>query len=59
VNRYSTHKLALGTGAVGDILISGLFRTGDSENFAIALTNTHPLEVRERDGMLVILAALR
>jgi transmembrane sensor len=54
MNRYSVHKLELGEGAPAEMPVSGLFRSGDAENFALALTSTHPLESVKRDGRIVI-----
>ena len=54
MNRYSARKLRLGAGAVAQMPVSGLFRSGDAENFALALTNTHPLEAIELGNEIVI-----
>jgi transmembrane sensor len=55
MNRYSVHKLTLGQANVGEVLVSGLFQAGDSENFVLALTNLHRLRAVERDGGIAIL----
>jgi transmembrane sensor len=54
MNRYSPHKLSLAGSAAADLPVSGLFRTGDSDNFVLALTSLYPLRVVERDGRTVI-----
>lgn len=56
MNRYSTRKLRLGAGAIAQIPVSGLFRSGDSENFALALTATQPLTAVELAGEIEIRA---
>lgn len=54
MNRYSTRKLRLGVGAAAQMPVSGLFRSGDAENFALALTSTHPLEAVEQGSEIEI-----
>lgn len=56
MNRYSVRKLRLGTLAAGNTPVSGLFRSGDAENFALALTTMHPLEAVEHGSQIEIRA---
>ena len=45
VNRYSDQKLVISDGSVGQLRISGTFRTGSAENFAKLLTQSFPVDV--------------
>ena len=47
MNRYSETQLALAPGSQPEapILVTGIFRAGDSEYFAQALAETHALVV--------------
>ena len=56
MNRYSVRKLKLSAGAPAQMPVSGLFRSADAENFALALTNTHPLEAIELGSEIEIRA---
>lgn len=56
MNRYSVRKLKLDASAPAHMPVSGLFRSGDSDNFALALTTTHPLEVVENGNVIEIRA---
>lgn len=55
MNRYSTRKLRLGEGVSAQMPVSGLFRSGDAGNFALALTNTHPIEAIEHGNEIVLI----
>lgn len=54
MNRYSAARLVVDDPAAAGIRISGIFRAGDSANFAEALARTYGLRVRH-DGRSVIL----
>jgi ferric-dicitrate binding protein FerR (iron transport regulator) len=54
MNRYSEKKLEIGDSAAADTRVSGVFRAGDTENFALALTDTYPLQMVEAGGSLII-----
>lgn len=45
MNRYSVVKLAIEQSEAADIRISGIFRVGDSVNFAQAIAKTYQLQV--------------
>jgi transmembrane sensor len=55
MNRYSTARLVVENPEAARISISGIFRAGDSANFAEALARTYGLQVRH-EGRDVILA---
>lgn len=57
VNRYSTRKIELADSELANLPISGLFRTGDQENFVLALTSMYPLQAQERGSVTVIVRA--
>jgi transmembrane sensor len=46
LNRYQSQQLVLGSTAIGALPISGIFRTGDSQDFARAVALAYDLEVR-------------
>ena len=49
MNRYSSTQIVVaGSDAAGRLRVSGVFRTGESANFARALAALHGLVVRER-----------
>lgn len=51
MNRYSAVPLTIDAG-LGDLRISGQYRTGDNAGFARAIATLHGLEVRERAGRI-------
>lgn len=55
INRYLIDPIVLEAGALKDVPVSGVFRSGDREAFASAAAEGLDLEVRERpDGALVL-----
>lgn len=54
VNRYSTRRIELADRGLSDLPVSGLFRTGDQENFVLALTSMYPIRAEERGDAIVI-----
>jgi transmembrane sensor len=55
MNRYSRIRLVLqDPAAVSAIRVSGVFRAGDSENFAEAVARTYGLQLRTRGRQIVI-----
>jgi transmembrane sensor len=57
MNRYSERKLVMADPGVAPTRVSGIFRVAESESFALALSNTYPLRILERDGQILIYAA--
>jgi transmembrane sensor len=57
MNRYSGKKLVIGDSAAAGVRVSGIFRTGESETFALALLNTYPLKTVAEGKALVIYGA--
>jgi transmembrane sensor len=55
MNRYSSVPISLADGsALGDLRVSGVFKTGDNASFARAVASLHGLAVRERADRLVL-----
>lgn len=54
MNRYSSVRLSIDGEAAGDVRISGVFRTGDSNLFAQAIAETYHLTVIDRDDAIVL-----
>jgi transmembrane sensor len=54
MNRYSKKKLVIGDSTAAAVRVSGIFRVGESEIFALALRNTYPLRIAEQGDSLVI-----
>lgn len=54
MNRYSPTRLVIADAAAAAIRISGVFRAGDQENFAIAVSRTYHLELRNSAGEIAI-----
>ncbi|MDR3510247.1 MAG: FecR domain-containing protein [Caulobacteraceae bacterium] len=54
VNRYSDEKIAIGDGAVGRVLISGVFTAGDTPAFIEGVTGVFPIQLRDDDGRKVL-----
>lgn len=53
MNRYSsTQIMVMGADALGDLRVSGVFRTGENANFARAVGELHGLVVRESSDRL-------
>ena len=53
MNRYSSTPISLaGADALGDLRVSGVFKTGDNLSFARAVASLHGLAVRERSDRL-------
>ncbi len=56
MNRYSRRPIVLGDAAVGGMVISGVYRTGDTEAFAHSLAALLPLEVDMAPDRVVLTA---
>jgi len=54
MNRYSTVRLVVEDPAAAAIRLSGIFRAGDSANFAQAVARTYQLQVREVASEIVL-----
>lgn len=54
MNRYSPLKLRIAAAVDPEIRVSGVFRAGDSLEFARALTRSHGLKLQESDTSVVI-----
>jgi transmembrane sensor len=59
MNRYSTVKLLVATPEARNIRINGVFRTGDTSNFAAALAETYGLTVVTTPDAIVLEGAPR
>jgi transmembrane sensor len=57
MNRYSTVRLAVEDPSAGAIRVSGIFRAGDSANFAQAVSKTYALKVREQEDAVILAGA--
>ncbi len=55
MNRYSTNLIEILPAKVADIRISGVFRVGDSANFAQAVAHSYGLQVRTRPHSITLL----
>lgn len=54
MNRYSDVPLKIEDPEAGRAEVTGIFRVGDSENFAQAVAETYHLSVANRDGQIVL-----
>jgi transmembrane sensor len=54
MNRYSPVQLAIESTAAAAVEVTGVFRAGDSREFARAVVESYGLELRERTGKLVL-----
>ena len=54
MNRYNTLKVIVVHPDVGQIPINGLFQAGDSARFANAVAQAYGLQLRERDGQILL-----
>jgi transmembrane sensor len=54
MNRYSTVRLVIEAPEAATIRISGIFRAGDSVNFAQAVAKTYRLRMRDQSGTIVL-----
>jgi transmembrane sensor len=54
MNRYSREKLSISTPSSGDILVSGIFRAGDSARFARAIADTYQLRIVEEPTRILL-----
>jgi len=54
MNRYSRVTLKIEELQARQAEITGIFRVGDSESFALAVAQTYHLEVADRDGQIVL-----
>lgn len=56
INRYSTRKVVLGDGDLGDMRVSGVFRPGSADRFVSALEVGFPVDatVDERRNVVVL-----
>lgn len=55
MNRYDQHRLSFDDSALGQLRVSGIYRTGNNRDFAHALASVHGLAVKE-DGDRIRLA---
>lgn len=56
LNRYSVRKLALGDSELGQLRVSGTFRTGSADAFAAALAVALPVSIKsERESGKIVL----
>ena len=53
-NRYSLHKIVLGSDDARDLAISGIFRIGDTESLIYLLEQSLGLQAIERDDMILL-----
>ena len=56
MNRYSKARLAVEDAAAKTIRVSGIFRAGDSDNFAQAVAKTYGLTVLEKQNEILLTA---
>jgi len=54
MNRYSEVALKIEDPEAGRAEVTGIFRVGDSENFAQAVAETYHLQVADRAGQIVL-----
>jgi len=57
MNRYSTVRLKVEDPSAAAIRVSGIFRAGDSANFAQAVAKTYRLEVRDQAEEVILAGA--
>jgi transmembrane sensor len=57
MNRYSGTQLAIGTPALGNLQVSGVFQAGDSPHFARAVAATYNLTLTQQPSRLVLTPA--
>jgi transmembrane sensor len=57
MNRYSTVRLWVEDPSTASIRVSGIFRAGDSANFAQAVAKTYRLQVRNQAGEVILVGA--
>jgi transmembrane sensor len=57
MNRYNTTQLTVDDAGAGPIRVSGIFRAGDSDNFAQAVAKTYGLEVTYGSAEIIIKTA--
>lgn len=57
MNRYSQTPIVLADPSIGDLQISGVFRTGQPEEFAHALSQYFPLEATRQSGTVLLIWA--
>jgi transmembrane sensor len=57
MNRYSTMRLQIEDPSAAAIRVSGIFRAGDSANFAQAVAKTYRLQVRDQGGDVILVGA--
>jgi len=54
MNRYSQVKLTIGDPAVGQMRISGVYKVGDNERFARAISKLLPLNIQHSGNQLIL-----
>lgn len=54
MNRYSTKKLVVVQERAGELLIGGVFRSGDGISFAQAMAATYRLQITEEDSRIIL-----
>jgi transmembrane sensor len=56
MNRYSSKKLVIADASAAAVRVSGIFRVGESQIFALALANTYPLSTVEQGDTIKIMS---
>jgi transmembrane sensor len=54
MNRYSHHPVVIEHAAAGELVVSGVFRSGDSLSFANAVARTYKMNVVVKDDAIVL-----
>jgi len=57
MNRYEDERLILDSSAVGDLRISGIYHTGDSEGFAQTVARLYGLRISRKDNEIHLTGA--
>jgi transmembrane sensor len=57
INRYSTAQIVVRDAQIGNIRVSGQFRTGDAERFARTIAELHPVRVVRQGDTIEIVPA--
>jgi transmembrane sensor len=54
MNRYSHSSLSVASDAAANLVISGVFKSGDSRSFAKAVAQTYALQIEEHEDNIVL-----
>jgi transmembrane sensor len=54
MNRYSHSSLSVASEAAANLVISGVFKSGDSRSFAKAVAHTYALQIEEHEDNIVL-----